>query len=60
MGIASLGIGAGLYPASVPPEVLVLAFAPAMVAIGVLAVRSTFAGASPATKEDEPTDVHHG
>ncbi len=40
LAAASIGIGSGLSTASVPPELLVLGFAPAAVAILVLVLRS--------------------
>ena len=43
LGIASIGVGSGLFNASMPPEILVLAFAPAVIAVVVIAVQSTFA-----------------
>jgi hypothetical protein len=49
MGIASLGLGAGLYSAEAPLLVLVLAFVPALVAMAVIAVRSSFAGSAAAS-----------
>lgn len=49
MGIASLGLGAGLYSAEAPVLVLVLAFVPALVAMAVIAVRSSSAGSAAAS-----------
>lgn len=41
MGVTSLGLGAGLYSAEAPLMILVLAFIPALVAMIVIAVRSS-------------------
>lgn len=43
MGVASIGLGTGLFGASASFEVLVLAFAPALIAMLAVAVQSTFA-----------------
>ena len=38
--MASIGVGAGLFSASAPTEVLILTFAPALIAMLVIAVKS--------------------
>lgn len=58
VGIASLGVGTGLFSASTPPEVLAVAFAPAVVALVVVALRSTFAG--PASTGAELEEIRRG
>jgi hypothetical protein len=58
--MASIGVGAGLFSASAPTEVLILTFAPAVIAMVVIAVQSI--GEVPATAQvDEvPAEVSHG
>lgn len=57
MGVASLGLGAGLYSAEAPLPVLVLAFVPALVAMMVIAVRSSVAGPVAARAEVEHPQI---
>lgn len=58
--MGSIGIGAGLFSASAPTEVLILTFAPALVAMAVIAVQSIFGMPEPAPVEEVPTEVTHG
>jgi hypothetical protein len=58
LGALSIGIGTGLYSASAQPGLLVLAFAPAVVAIGVIAVQSTIP--RPDIAEMKREEVRHG
>ena len=60
VGALSIGLGTGLYSAAARPELLVLAFAPAAVAIGVIAVQSTISGPDPEPGEMEPEEVKYG
>ena len=60
LGIASIGVGSGLYNSSLPPEILILAFAPAVIAILVIAVHSTFAGPAGASAEATSEEERHG
>jgi len=59
MGAASIGIGAGLFSVSAPAQVLLLTFAPAMVAIVLITVQSIRAIPEP-TPIDEPTKATDG
>jgi hypothetical protein len=58
--MASIGVGAGLFSASAPTEVLILTFAPALIAIVVIAVQSISGMPEPAEVDDVPTEVSHG
>ena len=60
LGIASIGVGSGLFNSSMPPEILVLAFAPAVIAILVIAVQSTFARPAGTSAESSSEEDHHG
>ena len=58
--MASIGIGAGLFSASAPTEVLVLTFAPALIAMAVIAVKSIVDMPETALIDEIPTEVSHG
>jgi hypothetical protein len=60
LGLASIGVGSGLFNSSMPPEVLVLAFAPAVLAILVIAVQSTFAKSAVPSAELISDEERHG
>jgi hypothetical protein len=51
VGVASIGLGSGLYTADMPFEVMALAFAPTMIAMAVIAVKATLV-----PEIAEPTD----
>ena len=58
--MASIGIGAGLFSASAPTEILVLTFAPALIAMVVIAVRSIVDTPETAPANEIPSEVSHG
>jgi hypothetical protein len=58
--MASLGVGAGLFSASAPTEVLILTFAPALIAIVVIAAKSIFDMPEPAQVAEVPAEASHG
>ena len=58
--MASIGIGAGLFSASAPAEVLVLTFAPALIALVVITVKSIVDMPETAPLDEIPTEVPHG
>jgi hypothetical protein len=58
--MASIGIGAGLFSASAPTEVLVLTFAPALIAVVVIAVKSIVDMPETALVDEIPPEVSHG
>jgi hypothetical protein len=51
VGVASIGLGSGLFTADMPFEVMALAFVPAVVAMAVIAVKATLV-----PEVAEPTD----
>jgi hypothetical protein len=53
LGAVSIAIGSGLYSASAQPGLLVLALAPAVLAISVIAIQSTHPRPDPAEIERE-------
>jgi hypothetical protein len=59
--MASIGVGAGLFSASAPTEVLILTFAPALIAMVVIAVQSIFMAPEPSPVAEEVSgEVSHG
>ena len=51
IGVASIGLGSGLYTADMPFVVMALAFVPAVIAMAVIAVQATLM-----PEVAEPTD----
>jgi len=51
VGVASIGLGSGLYTADMPFVVMALAFVPAVIAMAVIAVQATLM-----PEVAEPTD----
>lgn len=58
--MASIGVGAGLFSASAPTEVLILTFAPALIAMVVIAVQSIVEIPKTAQVDEVPAEVSHG
>lgn len=59
MGVASIGVGSGLFGASASVEVLALAFAPALIALIAVAVQSTFVRPLTGLTEDSAQEAAH-
>jgi hypothetical protein len=55
VGVASIGLGSGLFTADMPFVVMALAFVPALIAMAVIAVQATLM-----PEVAEPTDPRAG
>lgn len=53
VGVASIGLGAGLYSADVPFVILALACVPALIAMAVITVQGTMASVISEVRQDE-------